>query len=151
MTEIPIKHEGGLRKEGMSFPNELQVGTKTELDQLLKAPRWRKPIGNEIEEEKAELQRTAEELELDYIGLEQAFDSAQLESLSDVDWSVMTNADSQGEWSKDDVIAHIGSNRDHAKIFSGLENGEELPAPIVLFCNDHPPYLIGGNTRLMAC
>ena len=151
MAEIPIKHEGEPQKESTAFPSVLRDTTKVNIEQLMKTPRWRKLEGDEIEHEKGELQRTAEELQLAYPTLERAFDNAQLESLSDADWSLMTNTDSQGTWTKDDVITHIGSNRDCTKIFGGLENGDELPAPIVLLRDNEPPYLIGGNTRLLAC
>ena len=151
MTEIPIKREGDPRKEGSTFPAALRDRAKADAERLLKAPRWRKLAGNEIKREKGELRRTAKQLHLDYASLEQAFTNAQVESLSSGDWEAMTNTDSRGEWTKERVIAHIGSKRDHAKIFRGLENGKELPAPVVLFRADTPPYLIGGNTRLMAC
>ncbi len=39
-------------------------------------------------------------------------------------------------------------DRDIAKIFQGM--GKKLPAPIVLMRKGKPPYLVGGNSRLMA-
>ena len=159
MTEISIKPEGEPKQEGVAFPNELRHGTKVDIGQLLKSPSWRKHSEEEIEKEKGELRGTAERLQLDYKKLEGAFYVGELEELSDADWSRMENTHSseyergfrETEWTKEEVVEEIGESRDHQNIFQGLENGGELPAPIVLFRNDNPPLCIGGNTRLMAC
>ena len=126
---------------------DLRDAQRSKTDQLLKMPRWRKHREEEVAREKGELQRTAEQLGLDYSSLEHAFASADLEELSASDWEVMINTDSRDTWTKEEVIGHIGSKRDHESIFQGLEDGAELPAPIVLFRDGEPPYLIGGNTR----
>ena len=149
MTEVPIPNEGPQKVPVLT--GALRDKTKLEVSQLLKAPRWRALAGDEIVREDEELQRTAREMQLDYGNLVHAFQNAQLEELSDTDWTRMENTDSIGDWTKDEVIENIGSNRDHARIFHGIENGEDMPAPIVLFRNGESPYLIGGNTRLMAC
>ncbi len=155
MTEIPTNLEGEtLKKEDTAFPHALRDETKAHVNQLLNAPRWRKHKGEEINEEKEELREAAERLRLNYAILEKAFDGAEMEDLGNDDWKEWgeeNNAELKGEWTKDKVIAHIGNKRNHASIFQGLEQGEELPVPVVLFQSGKPPYLIGGNTRLLAC
>jgi hypothetical protein len=118
---------------------------------LLNGFTWRLPDDGERERAKGELVRTAEELGIDYESLEKAFDVATLEELSDEQWESMENTDSTGQWTQTEVEEYIGTRRDHGRIFQMIERGEALSGPIVLFRDDKPPYLIGGNTRLLAC
>lgn len=106
---------------------------------------WRKP---DVEEEASEIRRTAEELNLDPKKLREKVEGSKLETLDDETWEKLQNADS---WESDTVDEANGRaydyDRDIARVFEGM--GKELPAPIVLM-HKGTPYLIGGNTRLMA-
>jgi len=149
MGDFSLDKDGERNRKDLPFA--VQHSTTAAIEKLVRTPRWRKLNEEEVVKEKYELRRTAIHQEMDYARLERAFDHAELEQLSDEDWSIMSNTASHGERTKDKVIAHIATSRDHAKIFRGLENGEVLPAPIVLFQEGEAPYLIGGNTRLLAC
>jgi hypothetical protein len=57
-------------------------------------------------------------------------------------------------WTLESVITYRTTDdrpdrRDIMRIIEGMEHGDTLPAPIVLFRDGHPPYLIAGNTRLL--
>lgn len=106
---------------------------------------WRKP---DVEEEASEIDRTAKELKLDPKALMKSVKGSKLETLDDKTWKKLQNSDS---WESDTVDEANGRaydyDRDIASVFEGM--GKELPAPIVLM-HKNTPYLIGGNTRLMA-
>ncbi|MEK7648103.1 MAG: hypothetical protein AAB384_03670 [Patescibacteria group bacterium] len=110
-------------------------------------PQWIAPSG---EFEQGEFFRTAEELHVNAGELLVACEQGALEPLSDSDWEVMMNTDSRDTtWQLQEVITHIGSKRDVDKIIEGFQTGAGIPAPVVLFREGEPPYLIGGNTRLL--
>ncbi len=113
------------------------------------SPRWEKPA---LKEERGELERTARELQLQLDALVAAYEAAQLEVLSEEDWVRMENCDSaNGTWTVESVREHLKPTRDFGRIERGTAEGDVMPAPIVLYRNEHPPYLIGGNSRLLAC
>jgi hypothetical protein len=106
---------------------------------------WVKPS---IEEERHELERTAEAFGIEASELIEAAKQSKLEALDVQTWSQLENTDSYetDTIEKATELAH-GYNRDIKSIEAAL--GSKLPAPIVLFKDDEPPYLVAGNTRLM--
>jgi len=106
---------------------------------------WRKP---DVMEEESEINRTAKTLKIDPKALMKSVKGSKLETLDDKTWKKLKNSDS---WESDTVDEANGRaydyDRDIASVFEGM--GKELPAPIVLM-HKGTPYLIGGNTRLMA-
>ncbi len=110
---------------------------------------WEKPT---LEQEMGEIERTAEELGVPEEALLEAFNRAVLEDLNDHDWSIMVNCDSRdATWKLEEVRTHLEGQRDFSQIEEGFKNNHKIPAPIVLFRFGHPPYLIGGNSRLLGC
>lgn len=111
-----------------------------------KDTKWSKPS---LGHEEGEVTRTAETLKIPPKKLLKAFDDGKVETLSDKDWSRLENTDSYDTdtFEKADALAKE-YDRGIAKVVQGL--GGTLPAPIVLFRKGEPPYLVGGNTRLMA-
>jgi hypothetical protein len=100
--------------------------------------------------EEDELKRTADELGLSYKALLRAYESGSLEALPDVDWKQMKNTESWGTTSLKDAERIADSyDKDWQSILKALKNKNEIEAPIVLYRNNEPPYLIAGNTRLM--
>jgi hypothetical protein len=99
-------------------------------------------------EEVSEIYRTAEVLGIDFETLMKRVKESNLEILDDKTWEMMENSDSWETVTVDEANARAYDyDRDIANVFEGM--GKELPAPIVLM-NDGTPYLIAGNTRLMA-
>ena len=123
-----------------------------ELRALVEEPKWVRPKTRPGDEdsEHNELTRTAKELGVPSRNLNRSLATARLGRLSDKHWKSMDNTTSYGtdkasaEW---DAKKH---NRDIDRIYKGFEGGDEMPAPIVLHRPGKPPYLVGGNTRLMA-
>lgn len=111
-----------------------------------KDTKWSKPS---LEHESGEVKRTAEALKIPTKKLLKAFEEAKIEPLSDKDWSQLENTDSYDTdtFEKADALARE-YDRGIAQVVKGL--GGTLPAPIVLFRKGEPPYLVGGNTRMMA-
>jgi hypothetical protein len=144
----PVKEEGGEEEGG----EEEKKRYRDLSDELIataqkNAPNttWRKP---DVEEEESEINRTAKALKLDPKALMKTVRGSKLEMLDDKTWKRLKNSDS---WESDTVDEANGRaydyDRDIASVFEGM--GKELPAPIVLM-HKNTPYLIGGNTRLMA-
>lgn len=106
-------------------------------------PRWTKP---EWDEERDELERTAEEYDLSNI--KSLFSQGRLVDLSDQVWSNLENTDSWRISSSEMRRLSREYNRDLESILSGFRGRDVFPAPIVL--DVEPPYLVAGNTRLMA-
>ena len=102
----------------------------------------------DVMEEKHEIDRTAKALKIDRKVFMKIVKESDLETLDDKTWKRMKNSDS---WESDTVDEANGRaydyDRDIASVFEGM--GKKLPAPIVLM-HDGTPYLIAGNTRLMA-
>jgi len=130
-------------------PEVLEAAVQAAREQLLK-PQWEKPT---LEEEKAEIERTADELKIDVKTLLQAFEKAELEELADKDWLALQNTQSSDPNTtiKDARYICKGYGRNFKRIEKGLRNGHTFPAPLVLYRKNQPPYLIGGNSRLLGC
>ena len=111
-----------------------------------KNTRWKKP---DLKEEAVEITRTAEHLGISEKNLLKAFHAAELEDLDEDTWSKLENTDSfdTDTYAKADAKARE-YDRDIARILRSM--GDTLPASIVLFRKGKAPYLVGGNTRLMA-
>lgn len=118
-------------------------------------PQW---TGPSIEEEMDEIERTSEALGLNIEALVTAAENATLEELDEKDWVTMINTDSKDaswkieevkEWLKSRTIDGQDDTRDIDRLLSGYEMGNRIPAPIVLFRQGEPPYLIAGNSRLL--
>ena len=106
---------------------------------------WRKP---DVLEEVSEIYRTAEALGIDFKALMKRVKESNLETLVDKTWEMMENSDSWETVTVDEANGRAYDyDRDIASVFEAM--GKELPAPIVLM-HDGTPYLIAGNTRLMA-
>lgn len=106
---------------------------------------WIKPS---LEDEAGEIERTSQDLGIPKEKLDKAGRAAKLEPLDEDTWSKLENTDSYDT----DTVGKAQKlskkyNRDIASVLNGM--GKELPAPIVLI-HKGTPYLIGGNTRLMA-
>ena len=115
----------------------------------LPKPKWKKPS---LEEEMEELERHAEESGINLDSLVTAFNSAELQELSDEDWMNMENCDSRDKtWTTDEVRKYLEGKRDFQKIEEGLKRGDTMPAPVVLYQKDHYPNLLAGNSRLLGC
>jgi hypothetical protein len=86
-----------------------------------------------------------------------AYERADVKSLTDEEWSKMENTDSwtietykdlfdiiHGQWgrSEERIIKHS---------IEPLKNGGIVETPIVAYADNHPPYLVAGNTRLSVC
>lgn len=97
-----------------------------------------------------ELQEKARELKINPRDLLRAVGSAivkgTLMELSDQDWNAMENTDSCFKLTIEQVRT-ISKKCDG--IFESLSHNRPMEAPIVLFRENHPPYLLTGNTRLM--
>ena len=108
---------------------------------------WYKP---DMSEEHEEMERTSEDLEVDLSLIEDGYEKATLEDLTDDMWRGMENTDSWDIGSLDDAKNYaLEYGKDIESIIDGFKSGESLPAPIVLIKPDGGYYLIAGNTRLM--
>ncbi len=112
-------------------------------------PRWQKPW---FLHDLGEIERTAQELGIDLQSLVAAFAKGALAELSDADWVNMKNCDSHDpSWTIEEVREHLKVKRDFGRIEQGILAGHSLPAPVVLYRDNEPPYLISGNSRLLGC
>ena len=110
-------------------------------------------INPDIEEEQEEIDRTAEDLNINQQLLQKCIHNAKLVDLTDIVWSKMSNTDSWNAVEPGNLIAaeklSQKYDRDLERIIKTMRDGGTLPAPIVLLYGK-TPYLIAGNTRLMA-
>jgi hypothetical protein len=107
---------------------------------------WTKPS---IDDEMGEIERTAKAFGVDRKKLVEAAKKAKLVDLDDKTWSKLENTDSYDTDSVEKATQLAEEyDRDIASVIKGI--GGELPAAIVLMKKGEAPYLIGGNTRLMA-
>lgn len=103
--------------------------------------------------EQGEIERTSSELGIPIREILSAFQRGALEELSDEDWDRMENCDSRDRsWTLESVLSYYPTrpdqSRDPQKILDAMNAGDTLPAPVVLYRKNKPPYLIGGSTRL---
>lgn len=116
---------------------------------LLEEPQWHRP-DTSSRGEGGELSRTRRALKLPAKDLHAAVKKARLGALSDKHWSKLQNTDS---WKTGKGKAHRLAKeygRDIKPIVHGIKHGSKMPAPIVLHRKGEDPYLVAGNTRLMA-
>lgn len=110
------------------------------------ASSWYLPSLNNI----VEIQEQANKLGIDSDVLLQAINDSIIDGalveLSDEDWIKLENTDS-GFRLNIDQIRQVGGKVDI--IVESLRNGLAMEAPIVLYRENQPPYLVCGNTRLM--
>ncbi len=129
--------------------DKMSVQPASDMKDVLPKPRWRKP---ELSLDLGEIERTARELGIDFQLLVAAFAGGKLEELSDADWTAMKNCDSYDpSWKLEEVREHLKMKRDFGRIERGMLAGHLLPAPVVLYRDNEPPYLISGNSRLLGC
>jgi hypothetical protein len=104
------------------------------------------------DEELCELERTAEELGLDLLDLVRSVSFGEPRFLDEDEWAEMDNADSSSSrLTREGAIAlSVGYGRDFEGIERALKASEPIPMPLVLETRG-ALYLVGGNTRLMAC
>lgn len=97
-----------------------------------------------------EIQQQANILNIDADVLLQAINDSIIEGklveLSDEEWFKLENTDSVFKLNIDQ-IRQVGGKVDI--IVESLRNGLAMEAPIVLYRENQPPYLVCGNTRLM--
>lgn len=112
---------------------------------------WRMPSW---EEEVAEFLRVEADLGIPLDSLRGLYKRSAVRLLETRVWSRLQNSDSRdmfpGEHRRARDIA-IQRGRDIDRVLDAFRNGGVLPMPVVLLRHDGSPYLIGGNTRLMAC
>lgn len=128
-----------------------------ELRGLMEEPKWVRPDVTHTGE-RGELLRTRRSLGrkgktrpgVSAADLHKAVSKAKLGHLSDKHWSKATNTDS---WKLDKKAAakHAETyGRDIKRVYKGFKAGDKIPAPIVLHRPGKRPYVVAGNTRLMA-
>lgn len=116
---------------------------------LIPHPKWCIPS---LDSERGELERTARDLGIDVSHLISAFQEGVMQDLSDESWSQLVNADScDTTWTLEEVRLHLEKKRDFTIIEKGFFSGDTFPAPIILFRKNSSPYLVAGNSRLLAC
>jgi hypothetical protein len=110
--------------------------------------RWHRP---DVDEEHDEIVQQARSLKLDPDHLKSAVTHGKLGPLSRRHWSKLDNSDSWHTKSVESARARAETyGRDIDSVMDALHQGHPLPAPMVLHRKGERPYLIGGNTRLMA-
>jgi hypothetical protein len=109
---------------------------------------WTHPdIGSEMDE----IEKTAKRLGLTKADLITAYTEGELKGLGDDVWSQLQNSDSYKIESEEQAKALSADyERDIESILEAMKDDGSLPAPIVLMLEDGTPYLVAGNTRLMA-
>lgn len=111
-------------------------------------PTWHPPdLGHEAEE----ITRTAADHSLDPAALHHSASKGKLVPLDDHTWSHMENTDSWGTTKPGQAEGFAKEyGRDLGRVQQGIKSGAHIPAPIVMHRPGAAPYLVGGNTRLMA-
>jgi hypothetical protein len=113
-----------------------------------KKVQWTHPS---LGDESNEFERTSEELDIDMNTLIDAYTKADLEGLGDDIWSKLQNSDSYKIKSEEEAKRIAKSyGKDISSIFKALDRGSSIASPIILILPDGSPYLMAGNTRLMA-
>jgi hypothetical protein len=103
-----------------------------------------------LSKEESELRRTADEENLNYNRLLQAYQLGSLETLSEHDWKRMKNTESWDTTSLQKVKKVADSyGRDWNSLIKAFKQNKVIEAPIVLYRKGEAPYLVAGNTRLM--
>ena len=135
-------------------PDKSQQEFSVENEQKI-FPKWIRPT---LEDEGGEIKRTAIDLGIDEQKILEAFTAAGLEEFDDTAWQQLENANSSQPLTIEEVRKILRSREDFADaeqkftdIEERLTDGQEMWAPVVLLRPGQKPYLIGGNSRLMAC
>jgi hypothetical protein len=106
---------------------------------------WKKPhLGEEIEE----LERTANNLNLDIFDLKKSWDAGKLRKLKVEEWKDLENSDS---WTTNSIEKATKLAKKYDRDIDSILLADRLPAPVILFRENGNPYLVSGNTRLMVC
>lgn len=117
------------------------------LKEMNKKVRYVKPS---LQIEKDELERTARFFDYDIDRLIENFDDGELISLDEKDWKKLENTDSNKIDNIEDIkVLTTKYSKDFDLIHNKIIVDKKIEAPIVLYRKRKPPYLIGGNTRLM--
>lgn len=121
----------------------------TSIDDARLSENWERPC---VVEEATDIERVAKDLDLRPAALAGLIMRSPLEPLKDETWSELQNTESW-DCRTLDRVAEIAKlyDKDSARIVSGLQNNEGVPAPIVLEREDGSVTLVAGNTRLCAC
>lgn len=112
---------------------------------------WRMPSW---EEEVGEFMRVSQALDMPLPALRHLWEESHVRDLDQKTWARLRNADSRGMATGDHEKAFAAARengRDMTRVMDALLAGGVLPMPIVLLLDDGTPYLVAGNTRLMAC
>lgn len=109
---------------------------------------WKAP---DIMEELSELRRTAKEIGISLQALFNSVETGSLKVLGEIEWKKLDNTDSFSAKSEREAKKRAKKyGKDFEIIQDAFLNGGSLPAPIVLHLSGRAPYLVSGNTRLMA-
>ncbi len=110
--------------------------------------KWHAP---DLEEEREAFERTARKLNLNAEELIQSAANGGLIEIHQDMRSSLENTDSWNVESMEEVEFLAGTyDRDLTSIMKAIGEGKSLPAPIVFVQDTGAPYLIAGNTRMMA-
>jgi DNA polymerase III epsilon subunit-like protein len=117
------------------------------LKEMKKKVRYIKPS---LQIEKDELERTARVFDYDVDRLIEHFEDGELISLDEKDWKKLENTDSNKVNNIEDIKQLATKyGKDFDNLYNQITIDKKIEAPIVLYRKRKPPYLIGGNTRLM--
>lgn len=112
---------------------------------------WRMPSW---EEEIGEFLRVSQVLDMPLTALRHLWEESHVRDLDQNTWGRLRNADSAkmapGDHEKAFGAARA-AGRDMTRVMDAILSGGVLPMPIVMLLDDGTPYLVAGNTRLMAC
>lgn len=117
------------------------------LKEMNKKVRYVKPS---LEIEREELERTAKVFDYDIDRLIENFEDGELIKLDEKDWKKLENTDSNQINSEEDIKKLATKySKDFDRVHNQITVDKKIEAPVVLYRKRKPPYLIGGNTRLM--
>jgi hypothetical protein len=127
----------------INFQSWLNLRENKEL-QANYSPKWKKP---DLYEEKDEITRQAKESNINQHKLLQNIKDGKLVNLTNNMWEKMENTASNDPHINIKKVMQWKKHKDVDGILHGFENGDTLPAPIVLI-HKNKPILVAGNTRL---
>jgi hypothetical protein len=112
-----------------------------------KTTQWDLPSADE---EREEISRTSDELNINYEPLWEAFANheGELITLSDELWNKLENTDIPKDFEEAKRLA-TEYDKNYEPIVKAYKNNKSLPAPMVIIQQNGIPYLVAGNTRLM--
>jgi hypothetical protein len=113
-----------------------------DLDEEINPLTW-EPI---IKAEAEEIERTAEDLNLPYDTVYDAFVNGREVTLNNDMWSRLENTDSYDIDSEEEAIELA---RQYGKDYQSILAAEKTPPALILQYSPNKFYLVGGNTRLM--